>query len=112
VTHDFAGRLGLCTGFDWDEGNAPKILARHSVSQGECEQVFFAEPLLLAPDPRHSESEERWAALGVTLDGRLLTIVFTLRGDRIRPISARDMSRKERQVYAKAETEADARTDS
>jgi uncharacterized DUF497 family protein len=101
-------RLAACTGFDWDEGNAPKIWTRHAVSQGECEQLFFVEPLLIAPDPKHSGGEERWAALGRTADGRTLAIVFTLRGDLIRPISARDMNRRERALYAKAEGQAEA----
>ena len=108
MTADVFERLAACTGFDWDDGNAPKIWARHRVSQGECEQAFFGEPLLVAPDPRHSGREERWAALGQTLDGRGLAIVFTLRGDRIRPISARDMNRKERTLYGKAEAQADS----
>ncbi|MDP2956181.1 MAG: BrnT family toxin [Longimicrobiales bacterium] len=100
---DVFERLARCTGFDWDGGNAPKILARHGVSQGECEQVFFGEPLLVAADSLHSGAEERWAAWGRSADGRALAVVFTLRGERIRPISARDMNRKERRLYAQAE---------
>jgi hypothetical protein len=65
--------------------------------------VFFHEPLLIAPDAEHSETEKRWAAWGRTADGRALAIVFTLRGARIRPLSARDMNRKERRLYAQAE---------
>ena len=105
---DIFERLAACIGFDWDEDNAPKIRDRHAVSAGECEQVFFGEPLLVAPDAKHSGTEERWAALGRTLDGRGLAIVFTLRGDRIRPISARDMNRKERELYGQAEDQADS----
>jgi uncharacterized DUF497 family protein len=52
---------------------------------------------------RHARAEERLAALGRTALGRLLSIVFTFRGDRIRVISARDMSRKERREYSKHE---------
>jgi hypothetical protein len=63
---------------------------------------FFGEPWIV-PDARHSGSERRWAAWGRSFEGRELAIVFTLRGDRIRPISARDLSRKERQRYAQAE---------
>ncbi len=48
---------------------------------------------------RHSEHEERFYALGQTDVGRRLFVVFTLRGRRIRVISARDVSRKERKVY-------------
>ena len=90
------------TGFDWDEGNSRKSAAKHGVSQGEAEQVFFNEPLLVAPDTAHSEREARLHALGKTDPGRLLHLTFTLRGNGIliRVISARDMSRKERAHYA------------
>lgn len=104
------GPLGRCTGFQWDSGNAPKVLERHSVGPGECEQVFFVEPVLVTADPAHSAAEARWRALGQTLAGRKLHIVFTVRGDLIRVIAARDMSRKERQAYeqAKARIEKDS----
>lgn len=97
-----AGTLAQITGFDWDEANAPKLLARHRVTTGEVEQAFFHVPLLLAVDLKHSASEPRYLALGRTADARLLHIVFTIRGDRIRPISARNMNRKERSRYAQA----------
>jgi len=103
VTADLFERLSHCTGFEWDQGNAPKIRARHRVTQGECEQLFFREPFLVAPDAEHSEAEERRAGWGRTVEGRALAVIFTLRGDQIRPISARDMNRKERQHYAQAE---------
>ncbi len=105
MTESIYDRLALARGFDWDAGNAPKLTDRHQVSHGECEQVFFNEPLLIASDTKHSMHEERWAAWGRTADGRALAIVFTLRGDRIRPISARDMNRKERNHYAQVEAE-------
>jgi uncharacterized protein len=99
VSDDIFERLAQCTGFDWDSGNAPKLWERHQVMPGECEQVFFGEPLVIAPDLRHSTTEPRWAAWGRTAEGRALAVVFTLRGDRIRPLSARDMNRKERRLY-------------
>ena len=109
---DIFDRIAQSTGFEWDAGNALKLQARHQVSAGECEQVFFHEPLLIAADASHSKSEERWAAWGRTADRRALTIVFTPRGNRIRQISARDMNRKERQRYAEAETKAENQADS
>jgi hypothetical protein len=108
VAADVAGRLRDCVGFEWDQGNGPKIQARHGVTLGECEQVFFREPFLVAPSASHSGAEERWAGLGRTAAGRALVVVFPLRGNLIRPISARDMNRKERQHYAEAEAEAEA----
>jgi hypothetical protein len=64
--------------------------------------VFFNEPLLIVEDPRHSVDEPRLHAFGRTDEGRPLHITFTLRvaATRIRVISARDMSRKERARYA------------
>jgi len=95
--------LARCTGFDWDAGNAPKLLARHSVEPGECEQAFFREPLVVAFDEKHSGTEPRWHALGQTLADRKLYVVFTVRGPLIRVIAARDMNRKERRKYEEAQ---------
>jgi uncharacterized DUF497 family protein len=92
-------RLSRVTGFEWDAGNLAKNWQAHQVSSAECEQVFFDQPLIVALDALHSGSEERLFALGRTGLGRLLFVVFTFRGDLIRVISARDMSRKERKAY-------------
>lgn len=94
--------LAQTTGFQWDQGNEPKIFERHQVTSAEVEQAFFHAPLLVALDLKHSADEVRMIALGRTSAERLLQIVFTIRIDRIRPISARDMTRKEREQYAKA----------
>lgn len=91
--------LALCTGFEWDAENAPKVLARHNVEPGECEQAFFQEPFVATFDQGHSEIEQRWQGLGQTLAGRKLYLVFTVRGTLIRVIAARDMNRKERKRY-------------
>ena len=92
------------SGFDWDRGNARKSVDKHSVNQAEAEQAFFNEPLLLVPDFKHSELESRSHALSVTDEGRHLHITFTLRAAEtlIRVISARDMHRKERDLYEQA----------
>ena len=104
-------RLTGATGFEWDVGNATKNRAKHDVAQSECEQVFFNAPLVLASDPAHSGAAVRYFALGRSDAGRLLLIVFTFRGTRIWVISARPMSRREREVYDDAEdrSEGDAR---
>ena len=94
--------LAACTGFEWDAANVDKNWERHQVSPGECEQVFFQRPIRIAPDREHSRNEPRYAALGQTAAGRLLTIVFTIRGTLIRVISARAMSRRARRVYGQA----------
>ena len=90
-------------GFQWDDGNVRKN-EKHGVSTAESEQVFFNAPLLMLEDAKHSVSELRFHALGKTDEGRLLHITFTLREDgaKIRVISARDMHRKEREIYEQA----------
>jgi len=92
--------IARIVGFEWDAGNARKN-EKHGVSQSEAEQVFFDQRLLVVADPRHSAGESRIHALGITIDGRRLHVTFTLRvdGTLIRVISARDMHRKERQIY-------------
>lgn len=96
--------LATIEGFDWDAGNATKN-DKHAVSASETEQVFFNQPLIVLADATHSQSEPRFHALGHTDAGRLLQISFTLRrdGTLIRVISARDMHKKERVVYDKAD---------
>ena len=96
------GVLDECSGFDWDEGNSEKNWVTHSVACGETEEVFFNVPLVLAPDAAHSNVEDRYYGLGVTNGGRPLFVVFTIRGDLVRVVSARDMSRRERRTYEQA----------
>jgi uncharacterized protein len=96
-------RLTECEGFQWDAGNSGKIWARHQVMPAECEELFFNRPLIIASDEHHSAGEERFYALGQSDSGRLVFVVFTIRGLLIRVISARDMSRKERRVFSRHE---------
>jgi len=98
--------IGQWTGFDWDAGNRGKN-TKHRVSDDAYEEVFFNLPLVLGPDEAHSAQEDRYHALGKTNAGRPLFVAFTRRGDRIRVISARDMTRKERRAYNETE-EADS----
>jgi hypothetical protein len=95
--------IAHASGFEWDGGNSGKNLERHGVSDSECEEVFFNEPLIAGQDLPHSQKEQRYYAYGHTDGGRRLFLVFTLRGDRIRVISARDMNKKERGAYEKAQ---------
>ena len=93
------------TVFEWDEGNRDKN-KKHKVEWHESEEVFFNQPLLIALNPRHSQQEVRFQALGKTNFGRLLFISFTVRRHKVRIISARDQSRKERSIYEKASQKA------
>ena len=89
------------TGFEWDEGNIDKNWINHQVSNSECEEIFFNLPLLLSDDEKHSQYEKRYYVLGQTNARRWLFIVFTIRENKIRVISARDVNRKEERIYAK-----------
>ena len=75
---------------------------KHRVSAPECEQVFFNKPLITGSDKKHSQKEVRFYALGQTDAGRPLFVVFTVRENLIRVISARDMNKKERKVYSQS----------
>lgn len=88
-------------GFDWDEGNIDKNWIKHQVTNSECEELFFNLPLLFADDKNHSQEEKRYYVLGQTNANRWLFIAFTIRENKIRVISARDMNQKEGNIYAK-----------
>lgn len=88
-----------CDGFQWDEGNSQKNWHLHRVTDAECEEVFFNQPLLLALDKDHSQHESRYFVLGRTETGRMLFIAFTVRKNLIRVISARDMTRNEKKKF-------------
>ena len=93
--------LLTCTGFQWDDGNSEKNWISHQVTKSECEQIFFNQPLIVGNDEKHSIIERRYYTLGHTDSNRPLYIVCTIRKNLIRVISARDMSKKEREVYDK-----------
>jgi len=90
---------GKLVGFDWDEGNRQKNWENHQVDYRECEEVFFNQPLLVNEDVKHSFQEQRYYVLGRSDAGRALFLVFTIRNNKIRIISARDQSKKERTIY-------------
>ena len=90
--------------FQWDEGNSDKNWLKHGVTQLECEQAFFNLPFLVFDDQRHSQNEERFYALGRTDEGKGLFIVFTYRDQSyVRVISARKMTKTERDYYNSGE---------
>ena len=86
-------------GFDWDKGNAEKNEESHGVVISECEQVFFNQPNFGGEDQKHSQDEERHFIYGRTNADRLLFVVYTLRNEKVRVISARDMNKKERSAF-------------
>ena len=93
--------LSHCKGFEWDQGNITKNWDKHDVSAWECEQIFFNKPLIVKRDTEHSQFENRYYVLGRTNMNRLLFAVFTVRNEKIRIISVRDMTPSEMERYRK-----------
>lgn len=85
--------------FEWDRGKARANKRRHGVSFTEASEVFADTLSSTVSDPDHSEEEERFVIFGRSVDGKYLVVSFTERGDRIRIISARTMTRRERLAY-------------
>jgi uncharacterized DUF497 family protein len=82
--------------FEWDEAIL-RHLARHRISRQELEQAIANDPVFV--DFRDESGDERWYALGATGDLRVLFLVFSLRGGRVRPITGWEASRKLREAY-------------
>jgi uncharacterized DUF497 family protein len=92
-------KLSQIIGFDWDNGNINKNWEKHKIKIGKCEQIFFNKPLIINLDEKHSQIEERLYALGKTTDNKLLFVIFTIRKNKIRIISARKMNSAEKKIY-------------
>jgi uncharacterized protein len=89
--------------FDWDSGNRDKNKLKHAVENWECEEVFIDPKKVILKDRLHSGEESRFILLGKTRQARLLYLVFTIRDEQLRIISARDVTkRKEIDLYEKA----------
>lgn len=84
--------------FEWDKGNKDKN-KKHNVEDRESEEVFSDEGKKTFKDKVHSKNEERFRVVGRTKEGRILFVVFTKRGVKIRIISARDINKKEVFLY-------------
>lgn len=85
--------------FDWDDANINHI-AVHDVTSEEAEQVLLGDPLELDFDP-DVEGEERWTFLGETSRGRILAVVMTLRGEKVRVVTAFDPEKQDKLLYLK-----------
>jgi hypothetical protein len=87
--------------FEWDPEKAKRNLEIHGVSFDEASTAFGDTLSLTIYDPLHSEDEDRFILIGNTYKNRLLVVVHTARGNRIRIISARKATKKEREYYEK-----------
>lgn len=85
--------------FEWDPTKAESNLAKHHISFAEAMTVF-ADPLArIFPDEEHSVRELREIIIGHSAQQQLILVSFTAIADRVRIISARRTTRKERKDY-------------
>jgi uncharacterized DUF497 family protein len=100
------GIAGAAGQLDRDAGNRAKN-RKHRVEPSEVESLFHRTVFLAGRIAEPAHDEPRWLLLGETATGRRLALIFTRRGDRLRPISCRAMRRNERRLYddAKAKLE-------
>jgi len=85
--------------FEWDKGNIDKNLKKHGVTNEEAEEIFIDQKAVLTEDINHAIIEKRYQILGRTESGKILNVLFTIRGKIIRIISARFANRKEWKLY-------------
>lgn len=86
--------------FEWDSGNQIKSFLKHGITPQESEEIF-SHTYVLRIDESHSNREVRFEIIGETNVGKVLFVIFTTRQEKIRIISARIASKKERQIYEK-----------
>jgi uncharacterized DUF497 family protein len=84
-------------GFDWDLHNVSHV-ARHGVEPAEVEEAVGRPHAIIPSD--NVGGEKRWKLFGTSAAGRYLVVVFTIRDQRLRPVTAHTMNRRERKIYA------------
>jgi uncharacterized protein len=92
---DFSSRFAHIRAFEWDEVKAASNRRKHGIDFDEAIEIFYGTSLLCRSD---RDTEERWLAIGET-ENRVITVVFTWRGDALRIISARRARRNEKRAY-------------
>ena len=85
--------------FEWDKGNIDKSYQKHSITPNQSEEIFLDKELKIVRDVRHSQKEARYIALGKSFEKKILFVVFVIRKNKIRIISARKANEKERRKY-------------
>ena len=85
--------------FEWDAKKAAENVRKHDDTFQEAATIFCDPLAITFDDPDHSANETRHISFGLSLRKRLLVVSHTQRGEKIRIISARLMSRKERRIY-------------
>jgi uncharacterized protein len=85
--------------FEWDSEKARDNEQKHAVGFPEASEVFDDDHSSSVPDPDHSADEDRYLIFGISKQGRHLVVSYTEHGERIRLISARQMTSRERRAY-------------
>jgi len=96
---DIAQWLGLRPQMEWDAGNSTKSQTKHGFSTADVESILDAAVLFAGRILEPAHDEPRYLLLGVTSGGRHAALIFTRRGDMLRPISCRAMRRREKETY-------------
>ena len=91
--------LKKIVGFEWDEWNIDKSYKKHGIRPDEAEEVFLDKDVKIERDIKHQEKEERYIAIGKTIEDKILFVVFTMRNNAVRIISGRRSHKKERRLY-------------
>ncbi|MBR3425734.1 MAG: BrnT family toxin [Neisseriaceae bacterium] len=85
--------------YQYDPNKANANLKKHGISFDEAYTALLDEQALVMPDP-DALDEERFVLLGLSEKGRLLTVIYTMRGNTPRLISARKSTDREKKHYA------------
>ncbi len=97
-TVDFGGRV-VDRHFEWDEVKADANRRRHRIDFAEAATIFTDPSAITMADPDHSVAEDRYVDIGISDRGRCLVVVYTERAGRIRIISCRPATRREKRQY-------------
>lgn len=97
---------GKVVEFAWDKGNLDKSYTKHGITPKEAEEIFISEEAFVVPDVKHSQKEDRFIILGKSTAGRSLFVIFTIRKNKVRIVSARRMHKKEVEKYEKAKKDS------
>lgn len=88
--------------FEWDANKQQQNQQKHRISFEEATTVWTDPFALIAPDPTHSIIEKREWIIGESYKSRVLVVVFTMREETIRIISARPANKSERKKYVES----------
>ena len=87
--------------FQWDRSNIFKNYFKHGITTKESEEIMLDSNVLINKDIKHSQKEKRFIAIGKTFKNKILFVIYTIRKNKIRIISARVANKKEKYLYAK-----------